>query len=62
MDRQNIYGGIKWAKVIEKVKKERSGVEHMEKEDRKVQRKRGDHETSAKFDITNNSNIIFSIF
>ena len=36
MDKQNIYGGIKWAKVIEKVRKERSGVELMAKEDRKV--------------------------
>jgi hypothetical protein len=36
IDKQNIYGGIKWAKVIEKVRKERSGVELMAKEDRKV--------------------------
>ena len=61
MDKQNVYGGIKWAKVIEKVKKERSGVEHMAKEDRKVQRKRGDHETSAKFN-NNNCNSFFSVF
>jgi hypothetical protein len=47
--------------VIEKVKKERSGVEHMAKEDRKVQRKRGDHETSAKFN-NNNCNSFFSVF
>ena len=62
MDKQNIYGGVKWVKEIEKVRKERYGVEHMAKEDRKVQRKRGDHETFFKFDITNNSNFIFSIF
>ena len=62
MDKQNILGGIRWAKVTGNPKRERSGVEHMAKEDRKVQRKRGDHETFFKFDITNNSNFIFSIF
>ena len=36
MDKQNVYGGIKWAKEIEKVRKVRSGVEHTVKEDRKV--------------------------
>lgn len=62
MNIQNIEGGIKWAKEIEKVRKVRSGVEHMVKEDRKEQRKRSDHETSTKFDIKNNCNSFFSVF
>lgn len=62
MNKQNILGGIEWAKVIEKVRKERSGVEHMAKEDWKVGRKGSDHEKSDKFDIANNRNSIFSVF
>ncbi len=62
MDKQNIYGGIKWAKVTENPERVKFAVEHMAKEDRKVGRKRSDHETLTKFDITNNSNFIFSYF
>ena len=63
MDKQNICGGIKWAKVIENPKRERSGVEHMAKEDRKAKaRIRSNDEMPIIFYNTNNCNSFFSVF